>query len=401
MQRTRRKCSEAARNRKTPSESLFSASGKQPIQVLWLSNFGQSVAMFTNRRDAQSALDLLEAMSNALKCLAITATYLLTLLPAPAQERLTTGYTRAAVAPNSVIWIDPGDISAKNLLYGSGGKENLPHPPLTFEQEDAKGSNPKFDARDQNGTKWKVKLGVEARPETVASRLLWAVGYLTEDDYLVSRVKVEHLPRSWRGTKLVKGDGELVNARLKHHPPHVEKDAEWHWRKNPFTGTREFNGLRVMMSLINNWDLKDENTASYEEKDGGRKLYMVSDLGASFGSIGYRLGPGRGKGNLDDFRRSKFITHIDKDYVNFSSPAHSTVIGILGIFSIPNFVTRMRLRWIGRHIPRNDAKWIGGLLAQLKPSQVEDAFRSAGYSDTEIQTYASAVEKRIAELGTL
>jgi len=341
-------------------------------------------------------------MSNPLKCLAITATYLLTVaLPAPAQERLTTDRAHAAVAPHSVIWIDPGDISSKNLLYGSGGKENLPSPPLTFEQEDAKGSNPKFDARDQNGTKWKVKLGVEARPETVATRLLWAVGYLTDDDYLVSRIKVEHLPRRWRGHKLVKEGDELVDARLKHRPSHTEKDKEWHWRKNPFTGTREFNGLRVMMSLINNWDLKDENTATYEEKDGDRKLYLVSDLGASFGSIGYRLGPGRGKGNLDDFKRSKFITHRDKDYVNFSSPAHSTVIGILGIFSLPNFVTRMRLRWIGRHIPRNDAKWIGGLLGQLKPNQVEHAFRSAGYSETEIQTYAAVIEKRIAELESL
>ena len=345
-------------------------------------------------------------MSKALKYLAITAAYLLTVaLPAPAQERLTTNHAVAAAAPHSVIWIDPGDISSKNLLYGSGGKENLPSPPLTFEEEDTKGTNPKFDARDQNGTKWKVKLGVEARPETVATRLLWAVGYLTDDDYLVSRIKVEHLPKRWRGTKLVKEGDELVDARLKHRPPHTEKENEnekrWHWRKNPFTGTREFNGLRVMMSLINNWDLKDENTTTYEEKDGGRKLYLVSDLGASFGSIGYRLGPGRGKGNLHDFKNSKFITHIDKDYVNFSCPAHSTVIGVLGIFSIPDFVARMRMRWIGRHIPRNDAKWIGGLLAQLKPNQLEDAFRSAGYSETEIQTYASVVEKRIAELGTL
>ncbi len=214
-------------------------------------------------------------------------------------------------------------------------------------------------------------------------------------------LKIDGVPKNLqRGRNLIKA-GETRDARLKHHPKHTEKDDEWHWRKNPFSSSREFNGLRVMMSLINNWDLKDDNNAIYEDKQSGAQFYMVTDLGASFGSIGYRLGPGRGKGNLGAYRSSKFITHIHGNYVDFSSPAHSTVIGILGIFSIPDFVSRMRLRWIGRHIPREDAKWIGGLLAQLKPAQIEDAFRSAGYSDKDVSEYSAVVEKRIAELGKL
>jgi hypothetical protein len=307
----------------------------------------------------------------------------------------------AKASPNQLIWSDPGDIGSKNLLYGSGGEKDQPHPPVTFEKEDVEGSNPKFDVRDADGTKWKVKLGVEARPETVATRLLWAVGYFTEEDYLVPQLKVDGLPKHLqRGQNLVK-HGEARNARLKHHPKHAEKDDSWRWRKNPFSGTREFNGLRVMMSLMNNWDVKDENTAIYDDKESGKQMFMVSDLGASFGSIGYRLGPGRGKGNLGAYKDSEFITRIHKDKVDFSSPAHSTVIGLLGIFSVQNFVIRMRLRWIGRNIPREDAKWIGGLLAQLKPSQIDDAFRSAGYSDKEVQEYSAAVQKRIAELNQL
>ena len=302
----------------------------------------------------------------------------------------------------AAIWTDPGNIAAKDLLYGSGGEKGGPNPPVIFEKEDTKGTNPKFDVRDQDGTKWKVKLGVEARPETAATRLLWAVGYFTEEDYLVPELKVNGLPKQLeRGQGFIKAGGVVHDARLKRHPKHAEKADEWHWRKNPFNGQREFNGLRVMMSLINNWDVKDENNAIFEDKDSGKKLYVVTDVGASFGSIGYRLGPGRGKGNIDSYKNSKFITHVHSDYVDFSSPAHSTVLGILGIFSIPDFVARMRLRWIGRHIPREDAKWIGGLLAQLNPSQIEDAFRSAGYSQQDVQTYAAVVEKRIAELGKL
>lgn len=364
---------------------------KQPNQVLWVS-----------KSLLRISTDVQESLGSAIFCLIYMRKTLTKRLLAGSLLLLATPViAQTPSSPKALIWSDPGDISSKNLLYGSGGEKDQPRPPVVFEKEDTKGSNPKFDVHDQDGTKWKVKLGVEAKPETVATRLLWAIGYFTEEDYLEPELKIDGVPKHLqRGRNLIK-NGEARDARLKHHPKHAEKDDEWHWRKNPFSGTREFNGLRVMMSLINNWDVKDENNAIYEDKQSGQRFYVVTDLGASFGSIGYRLGPGRGKGNLGAYKGSKFITHVHKDYVDFSSPAHSTVIGILGIFSIPNFATRMRLRWIGRHIPREDAKWVGGLLAQLKPAQIEDAFRSAGYSDKDIAEYSVVVEKRIAELGKL
>jgi hypothetical protein len=308
----------------------------------------------------------------------------------------------AASGARAVIWQDPGSIASRNLLYGSGGDKGQPHPPLSFVQEDTKGTNPKFDVRDQDGEKWKVKLGVEARPETVATRLLWAVGYFTEDDYLVPDLKITGLPAHLsRGQNLVHKGGEVKDARLKRHPKHAEKGSEWQWRKNPFFGSPEFNGLRVMMALINNWDVKDENNAIYTDKDSGKELYLVSDLGASFGTNGYRLGPGRGKGNLDAYKGSKFISHIHKNSVDFGTPSHSTVLQILGILSIPEFIGRWRLRWVGRDIPRQDAKWVGGLLAQLTPDQIRDAFRAADYPEKDIDSYTAVVQKRIAELGKL
>jgi len=305
-------------------------------------------------------------------------------------------------APSHLIWTDPGDIASRNLFYGAGGEKAQPHPPVTFEKEDTAGSNPKFDVRDQEGEKWKVKLGVEARPETAATRLLWAVGYFTEYDYLLPEVQVTSLPPHLnRGQNLIHSGGLVKDARLKRHPSHTEKEGVWRWKKNALLGTREFNGLRVMMSLFNNWDVKDENNSVYKDERSGRDLYLATDLGASFGSIGYRLSPGRGKGSPDLYRKSKFISHVHQHTVDFACPAHSTVLGLLGIFSIPNFVTRQRLRWIGRNIPIDDAKWIGALLAQLKPEQIQDAFRAAGYSANDVTTYSELVEKRIAELGRL
>jgi hypothetical protein len=46
-------------------------------------------------------------------------------------------------------------------------------------------------------------------------------------------------------------------------------------------------------------------------------------------------------------------------------------------------------------------KWIADELARLSPEQIRDAFRSAGYSATEVDAFAAVVERRIAELREL
>src|ERR1700720_624810 len=83
-----------------------------------------------------------------------------------------------AIAPTTAtLWIEPRDIKTRSLYYGPGGAESQPRGPLTFVKEDDAGTSPKFDVEDGDGTKWKAKLGPEAQPETVATRLLWAVGF--------------------------------------------------------------------------------------------------------------------------------------------------------------------------------------------------------------------------------
>jgi hypothetical protein len=47
------------------------------------------------------------------------------------------------------------------------GPGHVPRGTFTFVKVDLKGTSPK---KDQNEVKWKIKLGAEARPETVASR---------------------------------------------------------------------------------------------------------------------------------------------------------------------------------------------------------------------------------------
>src|SRR3974377_1492498 len=74
------------------------------------------------------------------------------------------------------LWREPADIASRDLFYGPGGKEHAPRGTFTFVEEDAAGTNPKFDVVDGDGVKWRVKLGAEARPETAASRFVWGAG---------------------------------------------------------------------------------------------------------------------------------------------------------------------------------------------------------------------------------
>lgn len=308
----------------------------------------------------------------------------------------------AVANARAYLWLKPDDIASRDLYYGPGGKEHAPHTVYTFVKEDLSGTNPKFDVRDENGVKWRVKLGVEARPEVVATRLVWAVGYYANEDYFLPELRVEDMPHLKRGQNLVSSDGTMHNVRLKRSLKGEEKVGDWKWSDNPFTRQRELNGLRVMMALLNNWDLKDVNNAIYEEKNtdaGTPELhYAVSDLGASFGTTGRSVTHEASKGNLKSYQHSKFIRKTTSEYVDFYVPSRPALIYLV---TPKEYFSRVDMRWIGRHIPRSDAEWIGSLLAQLSPDQIRDAFRAAGYTPDQVNAYAAVVEGRIAELKKL
>jgi hypothetical protein len=297
---------------------------------------------------------------------------------------------------NPQLWHDPGKIAELDLLNGQGGKDKRPAPPFTFESEDMHGTNPKFNVRDAHGTKWRVKLGDEARPEVTASRLLWAVGYFVNDDYALESAKVENLQLS-RGSSMA-ADGNIVDARFERKPEAEKKIGTWRWKDNPFNGTREFNGLRVMMAVINNWDLKDENNAVYEDKGAGRDLFLTSDVGATFGTNGLSWSKGRSKGDVGTFERSKFITRKTEAEVDFGTPAAPMP---LEAANVKVYKMRRDLEWIGKKIPIQDVRWIGSLLKQLSREQLADAFRAGQFPPEIVDKYVAIVQSRIEELAQL
>jgi hypothetical protein len=300
---------------------------------------------------------------------------------------------------NPVLWQQPENISGLDMLNGRGGKKHQPKPPFSFLSEDMNGTNPKFDARDAEGTKWRVKLGEESRPEVVASRFLWAVGYFVNEDYVLPQATVPGLKMK-RGSDSMQGE-QITDARFARKPGGEKKIGYWKWKDNPFMHSREFNGLRVMMAVLNNWDLKDVNNAVYSDEKTGKQIFLVSDIGATFASnqISTRS---KDKGNIESYKKSKFITKVENGRVSFGTPKPPAgLFPVIGDIATGDYMRRMGFDWIGHDIPIADAQWIGSLLAQLSHQQIVDAFTAGHFPPEQIVEYTTIVESRIAELKDL
>jgi hypothetical protein len=281
------------------------------------------------------------------------------------------------VAPKGtpVLWRAPEDIASRDLYLGPGGaamKPNLRR--VKFIKEETGGYSKKYRIRDASGRVWVAKIGKEAQSETAAVRLLWAAGYETEINYLVPRLRIP-------------GQGTFENVRLEARPKALKRLDEWKWDDNPFVGSREFAGLKTMMVLFNNWDIKDSNNVIIfaRGQEGNELRYVISDLGATFGKTGtlpvvWRFTRSRNK--PEDYEKAKFVEGVrDNGTVNFRYGGKKREI--FDDITVPH------------------AKWLGELLAGLSPDQIKDAFRAANYNPEEIGILTEAVQDRIEQLRSL
>jgi hypothetical protein len=270
-----------------------------------------------------------------------------------------------------VLWRDR-DLSRLDLAAGPGGDAMRPATRrLRFLKEEKGGWSKKYRVRDARGREWVAKIGKESQAETAATRLIWAAGYETEITYLVPRVTIP-------------GKGTFTNVRFEARPDGVKRLDEWGWEENPFTGTRELDGLKVLMVLVNNWDLKDENNVILHSNGSGELRYAISDLGATFGRAG---GPGffwrirRSRSEPEDYANAKFIDKVEDGYVDFDFTGKNE-----------RLFEKVRVE---------HARWIGERLSRLTDGQLATIFRAANYTPAETRLLARAVRARIEQLASL
>jgi hypothetical protein len=217
-----------------------------------------------------------------------------------------------------------------------------------------------------------AKLGREAQPETAAVRLLWALGYKTEINYLIPSLTIP--------TK-----GTYKNVRLEARPDNVKRLGPWSWRNNPFIGTNEFQGLKIMQVFFNGWDTEDIQNVILQVGHGPNVElhYVISDLGSTLGKFGnnnlpifFRLG--RSVGNEEAYAKASFIKGVKNGKIQFD--------------------VKGKNRSLYQDITVAQGRWLADLLLQLSDQQLLDAFRAANYSPEEAEIFKSAVKRRVGEL---
>ena len=301
---------------------------------------------------------------------------------------------RRLLASAHAIWRDPGDVAALDLVNGPGGSSGAPQPPFEFVEEHASGSQPCVSVRDGSGRRWRIKWGNEVRSENFAVRLVWGCGYFAETTYFVEAGEIAGSGDLQRARTCIDAQGRFRDARFELDERDVRKlfeEHSWAWNDNPFVGTRELHGLKILVMLLSNWDTKDRrdvargsNTAIFEHRVSRWRRearYLITDWGGSMGRWG---------GNI--------VTRGRWDPQGFATQTPQFVAGVENGIVLFGY-TGQRTADMSSGIRVEDARWLYQYLGRITDEQIRDALGASGASTDEAVSFAASLRDRISQLG--
>ena len=299
-----------------------------------------------------------------------------------------------------VLWRDPGSISAEELEAGPCGSKGGPAPPFHFLVEHDTGSQPCVSVRDAAGREWRVKWGHEVHTEVLGTRLAWALGYFAEPTYFVRSGTIDGARDLRRAKACLDEQHRFANARFELSEPGVDRhfDAHgWAWSDNPFVGTHELSGLKILMMLVANWDNKDvrdtargSNTAIFEyplkpvgsafRRTGSEARYLIIDWGAALGAWGNNVIQ-RGRWDPEAFtsQNTHFVTGVEGDLVQFGYQGQRTADA-------------------SANITRGDVAWFVGIADRLTDDHLRAALRASGANHEETDLFTASLRARLDQL---
>jgi len=254
-------------------------------------------------------------------------------------------------------------------------------------------SQPCVSVRDARGRKWRVKWGQEVRCEAFAVRLVWGCGYFAEVTHLVPSGSIVGAANLSRARQCLDEAGQFVDARFEREEEHVRtlfEEHSWAWNDNPFVGTRELAGLKIVVMLLSNWDSKDRrdvargsNTAIFEYRLSRWRReahYLISDWGGSLGRWGSNVVT-RGRWDVDGFaaQTPEFVTGVRDGYVRFG-------------------YTGQRTSDVADGIRVDHARWFARRAARITDRQLVAALVASGATEEEAGRFARAIRQRIEML---
>lgn len=310
--------------------------------------------------------------------------------------RITRAGPRPLRSAAHVLWREPPHAGDLDVRSGPGGPDGAPAPPFRFIEEHHSGSQPCLSARDSRGRRWRVKWGQEVQAETFAVRFVWACGYFSEVTWFVPSGTIEDARDLQRVRNCVDDNGRFESARFELDDPAVVKMFEehsWAWDDNPFVGTRQLNGLKILAMLLSNWDTKDRrdvargsNTAIFEYRVSRWRRearYLITDWGGSMGRWGGNIVT-RGRWDPAGFEAQtpQFVTGVQDRWVNFGYAGQRTAD-------------------VAHGISVDDVRWLYKYLARLSDVQIGEALLASGATDEEAESFTRSLRARITQLSQI
>jgi hypothetical protein len=293
------------------------------------------------------------------------------------------------------IWRDPGPIDQLDLIHGPGGPDFRPIAPFAYVEEHGTGSQPCVSVRDKRGRRWRVKWGPEVRSETFAVRFAWACGYFAEVTHFVATGRVGGVPGALsRAKACIEESGAFIDARFELEEEQARtlfEEHSWAWNDNPFIGTRELSGLKIVVMLLSNWDTKDRrdvargsNTAIFERRLSRwqrEAQYLITDWGGSMGRWG-----------------SNIITRASWDVAGYEAQTPGFVTGVTDGCVTFGYAGQ-RTADVASGIPVEHARWFYLRARGLRERQLHEALMASGATDDEAARFAGALMDRIRQIG--
>ena len=288
----------------------------------------------------------------------------------------------AVAGERKILWEDRG----RATLEAQG---TPPAAPFRFISEDRSGRSPKLMLRDANGAEWAVKFGPEVKAETFATRLAWALGYYSDATWFIAEGTVTGARDLDRAGRHIDKQGRFREARFEYRDKscRFRTDANWSWTYNPFLGSRDLQGLRILAMLVSNWDHKDardedSNTAIVECGSGAdrRLIYYISDWGGSMGKWGRKFR--HNKWDCEGFaaQTPEFIKSVEDGQVRFG------------------FASGRGSGDLRDNISVEDIRWFLARLQPISQADLREALLASGASEHEAQHFSDALWARITAL---
>jgi hypothetical protein len=291
------------------------------------------------------------------------------------------------------LWREPSATDAADLRFGPGGEALVPAAPFEFVEEHLTGSQPCVAVRDARRRLWRVKWGHEAKPESFAVRVAAACGYFAEVTHYVHAGVIERAEGLTRARQCIDEAGRFTEARFELEDRSVRMlfdEHSWSWDDNPFLGTPQLSGLKILVMLLSNWDTKDRrdvsrgsNTAIFEyrvSRWAREARYLITDWGGAMGRWGSNL-VSRGRWDVGGFeaQTAQFVTDVRDGLVSFGYQGQRTAE-------------------IARNIPVEHVAWFSRYASRLTEPALAEALRVCGATPDESVRFARAIIERIRQL---